>query len=135
MLEEFYPDGDPEEGLPPLVSLGEKLKSRAERGRKLSGMPEPSAGIDDDSEPHSDAAVRQEVAGSAYMTHSLSQLLPLFLRGVGFFPVIASLSLSKSPARRMPCAVTFRPFHQSPLPDAPVDRHAPNVPIARPEPD
>lgn len=47
VVEEFYPDGDPEEERPPLASLGEKLKSRAERGKKQSVMPELSVGTGD----------------------------------------------------------------------------------------
>ena len=65
VVEEFYPDEDPDEGGPPLASLGEKLKSRAERRRKPSGIPEHSTCTNDGSEPHSDPAVRQEVPGSA----------------------------------------------------------------------
>lgn len=47
VAEEFYPGGDPEEGLQPLASLGEKLKSRAERGKQQSVMPELSVGTGD----------------------------------------------------------------------------------------
>jgi hypothetical protein len=44
VVEEFYPDVDPEEALQPLASLGEKLKSRAERGKQQPVMPELSGG-------------------------------------------------------------------------------------------
>jgi len=47
VVEEFYPDGDPDDGAPPLASLGEKLKSRAIRGKKQSAMPELPVGSGD----------------------------------------------------------------------------------------
>ncbi len=46
VVEEFYPDGDPGEGITPVASLGEKLKSRAQQGKQQSVMAELPVGSD-----------------------------------------------------------------------------------------